>query len=241
MDFTVLLTSTVVSALVAALVTLRSSERKIQVENITQERAKWRKSMRELADELVKAAKSNDKVKTECVSAQLVLNLNPFDEQDLQLACAARNLSGEDDINVRIEEFVTRLSLLLKHDWDRAKRESMPWFHRGTSTRRVPYSELICKTQRNNGNYDLKRQRGNLVVYFGMLTLSAALLFFLAVGLTEPFKMLVVYFNDPKPAKPFAEWIVFLLLSGMVGFVWAGAYLWFKGCEKKFLEIWFAK
>ena len=241
MDFTVILTSTVVSALVAALVTLRSSERKIQVENITQERAKWRKSMREIADELVKAAKSNDKIKTECVSAQLALNLNPFDEQDLQLASAARNLSGQDDINVRIEEFVLRLSLLLKHDWDRAKREAMPWFHRGASPRRVPYSELICKAQRKDSNYDKKRQTGNLIVYFGMLTLSATVLFFLAVGLTEPFKALVVYFNDSKPAKPFAEWIIFLLLSGMVGFVWAGAYLWFKGCEKKFLEVWFAK
>jgi len=40
MTFNELLSSAVVSAMVAALVTLRSSERKIEIESVTQERAK---------------------------------------------------------------------------------------------------------------------------------------------------------------------------------------------------------
>ncbi len=46
MTFTELFSSAVLSAMVAALVTLRSSERKIEIENVTQERAKWRDKIR---------------------------------------------------------------------------------------------------------------------------------------------------------------------------------------------------
>ncbi|MNY59606.1 hypothetical protein D3C86_1960720 [compost metagenome] len=46
MDLLDILSSAVVSVLVAALITLRTSDRKIQIENITQERAKWEEKIR---------------------------------------------------------------------------------------------------------------------------------------------------------------------------------------------------
>ena len=85
MDFSTVLSSTVVAGLVAALVSLRSSERKIHVENVTQERAKWRKAMRELANALIKAAREGNTRDIELQCAQLVLNVNPFDAEDKAL------------------------------------------------------------------------------------------------------------------------------------------------------------
>ena len=46
--------------------------------------------------------------------------------------------------------------------------------------------------------------------------------------------------NDPKINKSAADWVMFLVISLPVGAVWAGAWLWFKGCEKRFLDVWFA-
>ncbi|VVO65167.1 hypothetical protein [Pseudomonas fluorescens] len=46
MDLFDVLSSAVVSVLVAALITLRTTDRKIQIESITQERAKWEEKIR---------------------------------------------------------------------------------------------------------------------------------------------------------------------------------------------------
>ena len=46
MDLLDILSSAVISVLVAALITLRTTDRKIRIENITQERAKWEEKIR---------------------------------------------------------------------------------------------------------------------------------------------------------------------------------------------------
>ena len=71
--------------------------------------------------------------------------------------------------------------------------------------------------------------------------LAAGLLFFLAAGLSDPFKRLVISMNDPKVNKSAGDWVMFLVLTLPVGAVWAAAWLWFKACEKRFLDVWFAK
>ena len=48
------------SGVVAGLVTLRTTERKIAIENITQQRKVWRDKVREKALETSKAYKDND-------------------------------------------------------------------------------------------------------------------------------------------------------------------------------------
>ncbi|WP_047529134.1 hypothetical protein [Pseudomonas sp. 11/12A] len=46
MDLLDILSSAVISVLVAALITLRTIDRKVRIENITQERAKWEEKIR---------------------------------------------------------------------------------------------------------------------------------------------------------------------------------------------------
>ncbi|WP_406625930.1 hypothetical protein [Acidovorax sp. SDU_ACID1] len=77
--------------------------------------------------------------------------------------------------------------------------------------------------------------------YFLSTMLAAGILFFLAAGLAEPFKELVLLMNDKTTEKTTSEWLVFIILSIIAGTMWTGAWLWFKGSEKRFLEIWFSK
>lgn len=142
LDPATVLSSAVVAALVAALVSLRTNERKIHIKNVTQERAKWRSVIRSLADELVKATSDGDNQAIERLSAQLALNVNPFDSEDRALVKAVVQIATVANKDSQVSEVTDRISLLLKHDWERAKREARPWFFRGEVPRRVPYSEF---------------------------------------------------------------------------------------------------
>ena len=241
LDPATLLSSSVVAALMAALVSLRTNERKIHIENVTQERAKWRSAIRSLVDELIKATRAGDKQAIESYCAQLALNVNPFDCEDRALVRAAEQLANTDNKESQVKEVTDRVSLLLKHDWERAKREARPWFFRGEMPRRFPYCEFKgTSSPAENATYP-QSQRLTLFVSFAGLAFSAGIIFFLAVGLTEPFQNLVRIFNDPTVEKPFSAWAQFLYWAAFCGSLWSGAYLWFKASEKKFLEAWFAK
>ncbi|WP_085276212.1 hypothetical protein [Pseudogulbenkiania subflava] len=242
MDTTInLLSSTVMAALVAALVSLRTNERKINIENVTQERAKWRGAIRALADGLVKATREGDNQAIEYFCTQLSLNVNPFDNEDKGLIQAVKQLTTTENKDYQLSEVIDRISLLLKHDWERAKRESRPWFFRGETPRRITYSEFLGNNTQAQTKTCPQRKWISLLGNFAGLTLSAGIIFFLAAGLTEPFKSLVSIFNDSNITKPFSAWVQFLLWSAICGSIWSGAYLWFKGSEKKFLETWLAK
>jgi hypothetical protein len=77
----------VIAALVAAFVALRTNERKVQIESITQERAKWRTSIRTNAREVLKAGAINDLDERKAAFLDLrvafALNLNPYDSKDV--------------------------------------------------------------------------------------------------------------------------------------------------------------
>ncbi|SHG17618.1 hypothetical protein [Vibrio gazogenes] len=235
----IFLSSSVIAALVAALVSLRTNERRIHIENVTQERAKWRNSMRCLADSLIKSTQKSDSTEISALCSQLALNVNPFDKEDISLIEAAEKLATSDDKGAQIKEFTERMSLLLKHDWERAKREAKPWFFRGDEARRISYKEFAgeCPSLLSEPS----KKSLSLLLYFVTLSFSAGIIFFLAVGLTEPFQKLVKIFNDPNDVKPFEAWVQFIFWSIFCGSMWSAAYLWFKASEKRFLEIWFRK
>jgi hypothetical protein len=118
---TSVLTSGVISAAVTAIASRRGSERAIQIENITKERAKWRDEIRELALKVQQAATAKDSSKLSELRLQLCLHLNPLDKKDRDITALISEVSKSDD---KIIEFSDRVSLLLKHDWDRAKCEA---------------------------------------------------------------------------------------------------------------------
>lgn len=130
MNLVEFLSSAVVSAIVAGLVTLRTSERKIEIENITKERAKWREKIRENAYLVRQAATRTDTSRTERLSdlrLTFELLLNPRDPEDLGILSCIDTLKNENDES-HLFEFSKRVSYLLKHDWERAKCEAKPWY-----------------------------------------------------------------------------------------------------------------
>lgn len=228
------------AGLVAAFVALHSSERKINMENITHERAIWRGEMRKLADAITKAARDGDANEVKRQYIQLMLNLNPFDTEDMDIVAAANGLIGSKDLDTALDELSERMALLLKHDWERAKREARPWFFRRSEPKRTLYADHKGTTAA--ATIIAKRKTwGPLAMHFGGLTLSAGIMFFLAAGLSEPFRDLVVMFNDPKANKPLIDWFAFISLSVIFGSLWSGMYLWFKANEKRFLDILLSK
>lgn len=78
LDFAVFLSSSLFGGLVAGFVTLKISERKIQIENVTQERAKWRDKIRIKSNEVHQATVDDNAAKLAELRLDFSLNLNPF-------------------------------------------------------------------------------------------------------------------------------------------------------------------
>ncbi len=146
MDFTAFLSSSVVGGLVAGFVALRSGERQIQIENVTQERAKWREKIRVKSAEVHQAAVENNLTKINQAHLEFSLSLNPFDQEDNDILAAIVALKNHGTLEEKMSEFSGRVALLLKHDWERAKHEAKPWFFRCHPPKRTTYAEL--KNQR---------------------------------------------------------------------------------------------
>jgi hypothetical protein len=142
LDFTIFLSSSVVVGLVAGFVALRSSERKIQIENITQERAIWREKIRIKSVEAHQAAVAGNSVKLTELHFEFSLNLNPFHQEDKDILAVIVALKNRDTLDIKLSEFTDRVALLLKHDWERAKHEARPWFFRRCPPERTTYAKF---------------------------------------------------------------------------------------------------
>lgn len=141
-DFTAFLSSSVVGGLVAGFVALRTSERKIQIENVTQERAKWREKIRSKSVEVHQAAVAGDSTKLAEFRLDFSLNLNPFHQEDNDILAAIATLNNRDTLDVKLSEFTDRVALLLKHDWERAKYEAKPLLFRWCPPKRTTYAKF---------------------------------------------------------------------------------------------------
>lgn len=130
MEISLVLSSSVLAGLVAGLVALRSGERKIQIENVTQERAKWRSKIRELSLAVHQATTSRNSARLGELVMEFSLLLNPIDGEDKVIPDLIYNLANSQDPSELLLEFRERITLLLKHDWERAKHESFSWFLR---------------------------------------------------------------------------------------------------------------
>lgn len=147
MDLPTVLISGVVAGLVAGLVTLRTTERKIAIENITQQRNVWRDKVREKALEVSKAYKDSDTTKMKSLYGEFQLFLNPEDNDDksiLDTLWAMQSKDGNSDVAI---ELIEKLALLLKYDWERAKLEAKPAWHFWGKPKRISYTNF--KNKRN--------------------------------------------------------------------------------------------
>lgn len=145
MDLPTISSSGVVAGLVAGLVTLRTSERKIAIENITQQRQQWRDKVRDVAQRIKFSYKNDEKEELHSQYVEMQLLLNPEDIDDrsiLDTIWSMVDQSAPGDLHIELAE---KLSLLLKHDWERAKKEAKPIWYRRSETKRVSYNEFKSK------------------------------------------------------------------------------------------------
>lgn len=150
MDLTTILSSGVVAGLVAGLVTLRTTERKIAIENITQQRKLWRDKVREKSLEAAKGYKNNDASKLKELYGEFQLILNPEDDNDKSILDTLWQMQNEHKEKDLIIEFTEKLALLLKHDWERAKLEAKSVWHFWGKPKRIPYNKFENKRDAKN-------------------------------------------------------------------------------------------
>lgn len=85
------------------------------------------------------AITSGDKARLSGLRSALRVLLKPHHEDDLAIVESVKiNAYGADG---QAEEFSQRISLLLKHDWERAKREAKSFPFRGRKPKRMPFEE----------------------------------------------------------------------------------------------------
>ena len=150
MDLSTVLSSGVLAGLVAGLVTLRTTERKIAIENITQQRQFWREKIRVKALETSKAYSDKDHAKLKELYIEFQLILNPIDNDDKGILDILWKMKNDKKDNDLIIEFSERLTLLLKHDWERAKLEAKPAWIFFNKIKRISHDEFENKRANKN-------------------------------------------------------------------------------------------
>jgi len=103
---------TFIAGLITAYVTVWNAERKISIENITKERAKWRDKIRELSINVNAAMVESDNEKLSVLRNQFRLLLNPADKED-QYIIELLSLSEKEDNMKKANEF--SVSCFRKH------------------------------------------------------------------------------------------------------------------------------
>ena len=146
----------IITGVIGGLFGAQVANRKIEIENITQERAKWREKIRENAEKTSKAILNRDGAKLLILRSRFRLMLNPDDKKNRKIIqCFGKALAELEELKVNsgtnvsnstskfIElevEFTKHVAALLKHDWERAKNEAKPWFKSADSLNTV----LVC-------------------------------------------------------------------------------------------------
>jgi hypothetical protein len=153
---------TIGAGIIAGIITWVIAEKRIAIENITHERAKWRGQVRKISSRINKAIILNaDTGSFNILRCEFALLINPykdteknpyFNEDEAILKCISAAEEGKEESHAT--EFTIRVSLLLKHDWDRAKFEALAlwdkfYFQRCKEPRRLRYEEYL-KMKKSN-------------------------------------------------------------------------------------------
>ena len=115
--------SAVIASVVTSLFAKAKSDKDAKIDNIIKERKAWRDKLRELVAEVETCAQRRDSKGIAFAEARLVVLLNPVDEHDLAII-KVLNRIPEAWSKECLQEFMDRVSYLLKHDWERAKQET---------------------------------------------------------------------------------------------------------------------
>ncbi|MEN3758350.1 hypothetical protein ABDZ57_16165 [Aeromonas veronii] len=122
-DVGIILGSGIFGSLITLLFTRYDKDKSIIIQNITQERQKWRDKIRELVIEINKNSLNENWDKVTEARAQLQVLINPYDENDKDIIHRLICLEyyNKTSTLLKINDSISRL---LKHDWERVKKET---------------------------------------------------------------------------------------------------------------------
>ena len=134
------------AGIISALATWSIAERRIAVENVTAERAKWRKNIRAQALKAHRAILRGDEARLRSLKSEFRALLSPFDAEDRQVLERLTANGTRKKRKKRAKKFDRQISLLLKHDWEGAKLEAGSFLRRWTLE--AKRHELGCDTRK---------------------------------------------------------------------------------------------
>lgn len=148
------LLSVIIGGFIVAISAQSIAQRRIQMDNVTQERAKWRNKIRSLVPKVHKAIMMEDIDcrKRELQRYQNIFRtlLNPYDCADNKIIKAIGcTYISQTDSEIQAKKFGKRVSRLLKHDWERAKEEVkhpiFQWWKPKRQGKKHKRSILVCQ------------------------------------------------------------------------------------------------
>ena len=140
-----------------AIVTWLIAQRQIWMQHVTAERAKWRENIRALALEVHNAIMCGDTEKLGRLQNEFRVLLDPFDCHDQAILNSMVMDETRQERQEQAEEFAGRISLLLKHDWERVKMEAGFFLYRwAVEPRRLPWNEGDASRARDVCNAELR-------------------------------------------------------------------------------------
>ena len=113
-----------IGVLLTVLVTWSVAQRRIAAEHVTRERAKWRHKIRVQALKVHDAILCGEAATVGRLQSEFRALLNPFDPHDQAILKCIAVVESYEERKMKADEFSRRISLLLKHDWERAKLEA---------------------------------------------------------------------------------------------------------------------
>ncbi|MCL9802167.1 hypothetical protein [Pseudomonas sp. AKS31] len=174
-------------AWIGSFFSLRKDEKSVQIAQITGERTKWRAQIREVSNEIARVIteEKNNKKTPEIASFRnsLATLLNPKDHFDIELIDFLDKLieGSTTDIN----DFTLRISLLLKHDWERVKSECTPIYLKpwqilsGKNTwKQADYRAIPIKNYEPDGKPENTNNSGFLEQFINVKKTDITLKFF---------------------------------------------------------------
>ena len=115
---------TLAGVVLTAFATWSIAQRRIAAQHVIAERAKWRNDIRTKALLVHDAMLRGETATVARLKIDLAARLNPFDRHDQELLKCMVVKDSDKARQCAACEFARRISLLLKHDWDRAKLEA---------------------------------------------------------------------------------------------------------------------
>ena len=131
MNTEMLLSSAVIAAILSGIISFFISKRQANLQYITSERKEWREKIRIIASQINGAGYK----KTLKLLTELKVRINAFGNKDIKVSYSSdshiwclineieeKELKGK-DLKLKQKQMVEYLSLLLKFDWERSKKE----------------------------------------------------------------------------------------------------------------------